>query len=246
MNTLLKHLLLPPTSLLLVLLGGLVFSRRRWGAGWCIALACCLGLLFLATPIGCAMVARAVEICPPLPDSVLASGQAQAIVILGGDSDYAVEFGGETVGEQTLARLRYGAWLQRRTGLPVLLSGGTVEPGAPSLAEQMDRVMADEFGISGSRLETQSRNTWENAVDSAAILRTMSVERFYLVTHARDMARALRAFQKNGMTPIPAPLAFDELDPSGLRAWVPSAKALLASYYLLYELVGGLAYRVMH
>src|SRR5579859_7270222 len=176
MTTLLKHLLLPPGSMLLVLLGGLVFSRRRGSAGWCVALACCLGLLVLAMPLGCALLARMVEIYPPLPAALLASGQAEAIVILGSDSDYAIELGGETVGEQTLARLRYGAWLYRRTGLPILLSGGAAEPGAPSLAQQMDRVMTDEYGISGSRLEPHSRDTWENAVESAAILRTMKVD----------------------------------------------------------------------
>jgi uncharacterized SAM-binding protein YcdF (DUF218 family) len=245
-SILLKHLLLPPVSLLLILLGGLVFSRRRWGVGWWTALVCCLALLFLAMPFGCATVARLVETYPPLSDAALMPGQAQAIVILGSDSDYAAEFGGETVGELTLARLRYGAWLHRRTGLPILLSGGPAEPAAPSLAEHMDKILAEEYAITGSRLESRSRDTWENAVESGAILRTMGVERFYLVTHARDMARALRSFRKNGFAPIPAPMAFDDLDPSGVRAWIPSAKVLLATYYVLYEIAGGLAYGLMH
>ena len=60
--------------------------------------------------------------------------QAQAIVVLGGGRYRdAPEYGGDTVGEATLVRLRYAAKLHRETGLPLLVTGGKPEGrAAPS------------------------------------------------------------------------------------------------------------------
>ncbi len=246
MSTLLKQLLLPPASLIFILLVGLILFRKRWDIGWWMAtISGCL-IYFLATPIGSGSLSGALETYSPLPMGDLPAGQAQAIVILGSDSDYAVELGGETVGSLTLARLRYGARLHSRTGLPILVSGGPLEEDNVSLAEKMGRTLAQDFGISGVWEETHSRNTWQNAVDSTAILRAKNIARIYLVTNARDMMRASRAFQQIGVTVIPAPIGFTGAPPSGVRMVSPSAEALLSSYYALYEIVGGLEYRLIH
>ena len=53
-----------------------------------------------------------------------------AIVILGGGvRRHAAEYGGDTLGQLTLERVRYGARVARLTGLPVLVSGGSVFGG---------------------------------------------------------------------------------------------------------------------
>jgi uncharacterized SAM-binding protein YcdF (DUF218 family) len=177
-----------------------------------------------------------------LPTETLPAIQAQAIVILGSDSIYAAEYDGDTVGSLTLVRLRYGAQLHARTGLPILVSGGPLNGTTISLAEQMRRVLSDEYQIPDIWMEARSRNTWENATESALILRSKHIERIYLVAHARDMARALGAFRQTGLIVTPAPIAFEEHRAKGLRNVVPSIRSLMASYYALYELAGGLEY----
>ena len=79
----------------------------------------------------------------PLAQRALAGEEAQragAIVVLGGGRyDEAPEYGDDTISLAGLRRVRYAAVLQRRTGLPVLVSGGSVyaeplpesEPEAP-------------------------------------------------------------------------------------------------------------------
>jgi len=246
MSFFIKELLLPPGLLLLVLLAGLLVVRKRWDFGWWIAMGSAAMLYLLSTPIGAGGLAQMLETYPPLPAEELLAGHAQAIVILGGDGDYTGQPGAEAVGPLTLARLHYGAWLHAKTDLPILVSGGVLEEGETSLAEQMKRTLASDYGIADVWVEGQSRNTWENAVDSAAILRAKNVERVFLVTHARDMPRALDAFQQTGLHAIPAPMAFDEQKAFGPRSLAPSPKSLLASYYALYEIAGGIEYRLIH
>jgi uncharacterized SAM-binding protein YcdF (DUF218 family) len=106
--------------------------------------------------------------------------------------------------------------------------------------------MSEDFGISGCLLETRSLDTWQNAAASAVILRGQHFSRPYLVSHARDMKRVLWAFRRNGIEGIAAPTGFDELAPTGVGTVLPNGKALLNSYYALYELFGGVAYRLIH
>jgi len=237
----LKQLLLPPSCLILLVLAGLLLIHRLREIGWWIALVSALLLYLLATPLGSGSLARLLERAPPLAASALPS--AQAIVVPGVDSDYDVESGGLTVGPLTLARLRYGAMLQRRTGLPILVSGGSLSPADISLAEQMRQTLESDYGVTLCWVEPRSRDTWENAVDSAALLRDKHVERIILVAQARDMARAAASFRKNGLHVLAAPIAFDNHRVEGWHMLVPSAQSLLASYYALYEIAGLILYR---
>jgi uncharacterized SAM-binding protein YcdF (DUF218 family) len=246
MSFFLKELLLPPGLLLLALIVGLLVVRRRWDLGWWLAVGAAAALYVLSTPLGAGGLSRVLETHPPLSTTEMIAGQAQAIVILGGDGDYTGQSGEETIGPQTLARLHYGAWLHGKTGLPILVSGGVLEDGEASLASEMKRALEVDYGILDVWAEAQSRNTWENAVDSAAILRAKNVERILLVTHARDMARALAAFLQTGLHVQPAPMGFDERKAVGLRSLLPSPRSLLASYYALYEIAGGVEYRLIH
>jgi len=246
LTPLLKQALLPPASLLLLLAIGLIFARRRFGVGWWTAVVTTVLIYGLSTPLGADFLGSRLETFPVLSSARLNASQAQAIVIFGADSDYQIEIGGETVGSLTLARLRYGAWLHKRTGLPILVSGGTLERDERSLAGLMGNTLENDYGITDVWLEPRSRDTWENAMNSAVMLREKNIERFYLVTHARDMGRAVWSFQRVGLQPIPAPMALDEQRAEGLRCFVPSARSMLSSYYALYELIGGAAYRLRH
>lgn len=212
-NLLVSAPLLPPFNGLLLVLTGLLWRRR-----WLVALGLVL-LWVLATPVVGTALMRGLE--GPALDLSRPHG-AQAIVVLGG-SRYrkAPEYGGEdTVGGVALERLRYAAWLQRRTGLPVLVTGG--QPDGPGLSEgeTMRRVLVDEFRVPVRWVEGVAANTFDNATLSAALLRPDGVERILLVTHGWHMPRAQRAFEQTGLAVVPAPTQLHQ-GPLTAADWLP-------------------------
>ena len=70
-------------------------------------------------------------------------------------------------------------------------------------ARMMEQI-ALSLGVDNDRLilEEKSLNTYEEAIELKPLLKN---DPFVLVTSARHMPRAMMLFQKQGMTPIPAP-----------------------------------------
>lgn len=92
--------------------------------------------------------------------------------------------------------------------LPIVVSGGKVEadhPG-PSCAAVMGEFLR-QLGVKDSDLllEERSRSTYENAVESAKLLRERGLQRVWLVVDAVDMPRALLCLRKQGIEVLPAP-----------------------------------------
>ena len=234
-NAIASFLLLPPINLLLLALAGFMLRRRRAGRILCgVGLA---GLLVLALPLTSHLLMLATErFAAPAADAP----PPEAIVILGGD----VSWVGDTpaavdVGAQSLERLRAGAALQRATSLPVLVSGGVIgRPDQPPLAAVMARSLEADFAVPVRWQENASRDTWENARDSAAILRAAGIRSVFLVTHAWHMPRALIAFRRFGLEARPAPVPFSRLVRIDLSAFVPRASSWVDSYQALHEGVG--------
>src|SRR5450755_3002097 len=123
LKTVLRQLLLPPAGpLLLAIIGLLLLQRRPRLARGLLALG--LGSLWLlSTPVIADAITRLTGNYPALDLNQLAG--AQAIVILGGGGqrDLAPEYGGPAAEPEELERLAYGAFIARRTGLPVLVTG---------------------------------------------------------------------------------------------------------------------------
>src|SRR5258708_33259730 len=72
--------------------------------------------------------------------------EAQAVVILGAGSYAAApEYRSDTVGPNTLERVRWGARLHRLSGLPMLVSGGNPVATRTSEAAQMKAALNDAF-----------------------------------------------------------------------------------------------------
>ena len=120
--------LLPPLNLLLLGGFGLLLLKRRRVLGQTLIGFSLAALWLLATPfVGDGML----DALKP-PASNLDGRQADAIVVLSGGSRYdTVEYGGDTVGRFTLERVRYGAWLARKLGKPLLVAGGRPTVAAP-------------------------------------------------------------------------------------------------------------------
>lgn len=231
----LTTLVLPPLGPLVLAFAGLMLLASRPRLGRALAWLGCTSLLLLSMPVVAYSLLGALDDSGPL--DLDRARTAQAIVIpSGGIHRNAPEYGGDTVGQLTLERARYGAWVARRTGLPVLVSGGVVFSGTPE-AQLMRRTLADEFGVEVKWMEDRSRNTRENALRSAEILRGAAVRRVVLISHGFDMRRARAEFEAAGLEVVPAPTLITDFTFEGPGDLVPGAGSLLRSYYALYELL---------
>jgi uncharacterized SAM-binding protein YcdF (DUF218 family) len=243
LHQILKALILPPAGPALLVLLGVLLWRRPLGRA--LALLGALATLVLSLPITAAHLIAGLEPYPALTPDALAHPQAQAILVLGGDrSGDSLEYGRDDLGPLTLQRVRYAAWLQRRTGLPLFVSGGSPPWELPPLGQLMRRVLEQEFQVPVAGVDDRSQTTWENARYSAALLRTRGIARILLVSQAWHLPRAVRAFERQGVEVVPAPTGSlpplgGPLTPGDL---LPSAHALTTSWLGLHEYLGGAWY----
>lgn len=249
---LIEALLLPPGGLLLLwLIGLLLLLWRRAGLGVSLLWLGCLGGYAMSTPLGAEALLRPLEDkYPPLTSNMISDADAGAIVVLaGGLYRVAPEFNGDdTVGDETLVRLRYAAHLHRMTRLPVVVSGGVIANESRSLAVAMAAVLRDEFGVTDVWLEAQSRTTAENAAFTKEVLAGKQVDRVFLVTHAAHMPRSVAVFRHVGLDIVPAPTRFYSRDPdhTAWRSMVPSAGSFELTRAALHEWIGQAWYALRH
>ena len=202
----------------------------------------------MSTPFVAGLITGQLEIYPPLSAVEQIEPQPAAIVVLSGNRyDNAYEYSGETIGSETLARVRYGAYLQRKTGLPILVSGGL--PGEEfglTLAELMAEVLQEEMNAGVVWLEDRSRTTAENAFYSRTVLAKKNIDRIFLVTDAWHLLRAKLIFEKAGFEVHAAPTSFigrKDLQPGTL---LPKPRSLSTSRASLRELGAYLWYEMRY
>lgn len=238
-TNLLAAFLLPPLNgLLLAGLGWLLWLRRPRLARLLVGSGLALLFVFSLPAVGDAML-RTLE---GEPVSRTDLEQAQAIVVLGGGRyREAPEYNGDTVGNETLARLRYAAKLQRESGRPILVTGGRPDGAGLSEAETMRHVLVGEFAAPVRWIEGESDNTRENALYSAQLLKRDGISRVLLVTHAWHMPRAARSFEQAGIAVSPAPTLFHREPPTPLD-FLP--KSYSGARYAIHEWVGFVWYRL--
>jgi uncharacterized SAM-binding protein YcdF (DUF218 family) len=237
LKSLLIVLLLPPVNLVFVILAGLAMLRRFPRLARCLIGAAALLLLVLAMPAVADTLRCALE--QNLPATPPADKPPGAIVILGAEiRRTAGPPQGETVGPLTLERLRAGAALWRKTRLPVLVSGGLIPHQPLSIAEQMRQSLTEDFQVPVRWTENSSADTWQNARDSAAILRAAGIGSIYLVTHAWHERRALMAFAATGIAVTVAPTPLDPWPELTPFAFVPQVSSWQVSFYALHEWLG--------
>ena len=233
-----KLLLLPPLVCLLPALVGLGVQRRRPRLGRGLVAVGLLSLWFLCSPFVGTRVLDLLQVDTPLAPSTALPGDAVIVVLAAGSEPRAAEYGGPTVDSRTLVRLRYGCRLAKRSGLPMLVSGGSSWSGMPPLAEIMAGVARDDFGVEVRYLESRSLNTFQNATRSVAMLRAAGVGRVVLVTDAFHMPRAKRAFAACGAVVLPAPIGFQQPPALSGVAFLPSYKGLRAAALGCHEMLG--------
>jgi len=239
-----RGFLAPPAIFIVLSLIGALMALRWRRAGIALVLVSSLCLYAAATPALSSCLLWQVE--SELPQNV-DFREAQAIVVLGG----GVRHGNgadipDVLDAQSLERVALGAAAYRRLHLPVLVSGGTDPGGHLSEGALMQAALREDFAVPVTWNEDQSLTTWENAVDSARLLKPEKLTTIVLVSHAWHLPRALWAFERSGFKalPWPAPRTASRLNRIG--DFLPRATALLDTFYGLHEMIGSVYYRLRY
>ena len=246
----LASMLLPPTGFIVLGVLGIGLSLGWRKLGLWLASISLLGLLLCSMPVVSVMLINTLQTDAPILANELKQkiAVADAVVLLaGGRRISAEEYGDDTVGLFSLERARYAAWIVKRTGLPLIISGGPVHNEARSEADLMREILQKEFIVIVDHIEEQSRTTYENAKFTAKFLKQNDIRKIALVTHAWHIPRAKSAFEYFDIQVIPAPTAFygRHLD---YRAddFLPSARALRFSEIAFHEIFGRWWYEVRY
>jgi uncharacterized SAM-binding protein YcdF (DUF218 family) len=213
---------------------------QRWGRLWLTGLLAVY--LFLCTPIGADIVAAPL-VWPygSLTSATQARGVDTIVALTTGTWVYqsnGLEV--DEMGKPTSHNAMEAARVYRLLGSPtVIATGGIVldgqqrDPEAQVMAEGLVRL-----GVPRDRiiLEIRARNTREQAVNSAEVLRRRGTKRFVLVTDSEHMPRALSVFRAQGLDPLPSVAVMRLTTPPGLiHRLRPTLGAYLQSDRACYE-----------
>jgi uncharacterized SAM-binding protein YcdF (DUF218 family) len=233
-KTALRSVVLPPAGPLLLAVLGLFLLKRRPRLARVCLIAAVGSLWLLSTPVVSDALEALVECYPPLDLRSVAG--AQAIVILGGGGEriFAPEYAGAAAEPLMLERLSYGAYVYRRTNLPILVTGHGIEAAA------MRATLLRNFEIEPRWVDDQAYDTFENARNSVRLLAAAGVKRIILVTHATHMRRAVHEFTDAGVQVLPAPVGVHTVRDYGISRYIPAPEAMQRAHFAIYELLGEL------
>ena len=251
----LSVLLLPPVPLLLLTLLGARMILWQRGVGWFVVLLSVLGMwLGACSAVGEWLQGALLSPSPALtPERVVELRRAVAkpggvaIVVLGGGRESrAPEYGVASLSPASLERLRYGLWLSRETGAPVLFTGGLghqAQPGATE-ADVAAAIAAREFVRPLRWTEPKARDTRENALFTTTMLADQGISQVVLVTHGWHMPRALRAFRDAAVYKdakwdvVAAPMGLSARVERPVLRWMPSSEGQWLVRAVLREWLG--------
>ena len=210
-----------PSNLLMALaLAGVVLmatKRARWGRRLATT---ALLLLALAgwSPLGNALILPLETRFPP---GAAEHGEPTGIIVLGGAINPELsEVWGTPALNESAERMTVIAELARRfPQARIVFSGGDASLLADEPSEAKFALpLFESFGIARERiaLEGASRNTWENATLSKALVQPKAGERWLLVTSALHMPRAVGCFRKAGFPVEPYPVDWRTAGPDDL------------------------------
>jgi uncharacterized SAM-binding protein YcdF (DUF218 family) len=133
---------------------------------------------------------------------MLRASAADAIVVLGCRS-----------GGRLARRVECGIGLYRAAVAPLLLLSGGGQGAEPEAAIMHRQARAAGVPEAALLIEPRSRNTWENACESARLLRPRGLNRVVLVSDRAHLPRAVLLFRLAGLEipgragiPPPSPL----------------------------------------
>ena len=230
-----------PTLLLLGIAVGIWLSSKKPKLGKSLAIFLTALLWIFSTPAFSVWLSHNLlkQYKPTTAQDMKAQG-VQVIVVLGGGVDTGQPDGIQQLPPTALDRLRHGIELSRKTGIPVMVSGGKgwgAQASSEFEAAISKRVAREAFQFEILWAESDSRDTQENAFNSKKLLTKQGISKIALVTHFWHMPRSLKAFQKVGFEVTAAPMGFVEVKKVGLISLLPNGAALNSTVTIFKELV---------
>lgn len=172
-----------------------------------------------------------------------------AVVVLGGGWAPHPPWPASTrLNESSLHRLTEGLRvLQRFPDAELIVTGtGRAADAVPIALGYAEAAV--ELGVAPERIVALVDPT-DTALEAYAVREHLGSDaRFVLVTSASHMRRAVRHFERAGLTPIASPTQFltGRDDVKRLSYWVPSAQALRKTERAVYETLGWWALELDH
>ena len=121
--------------------------------------------------------------------------RAELIVVLGGGLTNSSTMQQPNVNISLLKRIRFAAYLQRKTDLPMLVTGAGSHATTKE-ATVMKQVLEDEFHAHVDFVEEKSNSTKENAQFTFEILKENNIKSIFLVSSSWHLKRASYMFEK--------------------------------------------------
>ncbi len=212
-------------------------------AGWLVAMA---GSSPAVAHVVAAPLERRAATWPPPP--AWADREApEAIVVFAGGIQGA-KAPGAPLDWNSTDRVREAVVRARRWPEALVIVSGGTRGGLDARLSAGSRMAeaALELGLEPSRLlvETGSRNTYENAVECAALLKQRGIRRVGLVTSPLHMVRARAALSKQGYLTQALPPPAPRLGPPRLDWILPDEEAAQRTAWAIHEWLGLAWYRV--
>jgi uncharacterized SAM-binding protein YcdF (DUF218 family) len=228
-----------PLAWALALLVLAALLRRRGRTPWALAALALVELTAFSIPRVANAVQRAAEasaVSTFRPDVVY-----DAAIVLAGMTDLPATLTNRELDlTDSTDRIVRALELWRSGHARMLVISGGPMPGGSSEAEEL-RAALIRWGVVPEAIlvEPRSRNTRENAIETARLAASGKLHSLLLVTSAAHVPRALGCFRAVGLTPDVLPV-----DRRGARGgeWVPRASALARSTSALHELAGRIVY----
>ena len=236
----------PYNLFLLLCAAALFFMRKSWFKR--IYAAALIGILFLSSgQLSSGLLGflenrypyRALEDVPPAEAVVVLSGMINSLAGRSDRPEFLSSADRILVGEEIL-RSKRANYLVISGGSGLILQKGESE--AVILNRWLER-----RGVASEQIliDADSRNTAENAIETAKIAKARGWKRVLLVTSAFHMPRSVLCFRKAGLEVVPVPADYYTFRESpGPEAWFPSMTSLELGTLAIKEYIGIAAYRL--
>jgi uncharacterized SAM-binding protein YcdF (DUF218 family) len=248
MKSLVIAFLMPPGIAILCSLLVLYFLLRmkRKATVFFLTLSIVLGWMFSTEAVGRLLTTGLIAQVNHRQD--MTPKDAEILVVLTAGMRYTGKEAGWLPEMESFQRLAAGMEVHQKLNsrTPILVSGGkTAGPHYPSessvLKERFDK---DNARILPFILEEISINTYENALQSAHIIRDRGASRVLLVTSEEHMLRALAAFRGRGIDPLPLRVYTMSRGPLSWKDYLPSYRGIKTNASALYEIYAIMDYLI--
>jgi len=236
LKKLISYLILPPGIYIALFLIIEVLSRKR-KIIYIPAVAGALSLYLISIEPFKDLLFYPLESVYPKPKEV----QGDVIVVLGGGA-----YNSGYLKASSYKRLITAFLLHRRTGKPLILSGGAAIGTIPE-AKIMKELLL-EFGVEEKDIhaDLRSRDTRENAIYVKKICERINCKSVTLVTSAFHMKRAVSVFKKSGLKVQPYPTDFKFEGRYNLYSLFPKYSVFYDSSIAIREYIGLIFYTLAY